>query len=449
MAVTETRIVTKRLRDRPDDSWTIDGASRPAAYEVLRKALGDGARRDVQEQVKASGLRGRGGAGFGTGQKWSFLPKGIVPALPRGERRRGRAVHVQGPHAPRARPAPDRRGRRSSPRSRSRRHHAFIYVRGEFALGIRAARAGDRRRVREGLPRQEHPRLRLRPRDRRAPRRRRLHLRRRDRRCSRASRASAAMPRIKPPFPAIAGPLREADRRQQRRDAVDRPAHHAHGRRGVRQARRRTAPPARASSRCRVTSSGPATTRSSSASRSATSSTGLAGGVRGGKQMKFFIPGGASSPWLMARRAPRRAARHGLRRQQSSETMLGSGRGHGVRRDDRPGRSSRGGSRSSSRTRVRQVHAVPRGLGLAREGAVPDVARPRPPRGPRPAARRSATTSSPGLERAVRADHDLPARAERDVGRRQPRPLLPRRDPRDVPPATRSDPGDERMTDAE
>ena len=27
------------------------------------------------EEVKASGLRGRGGAGFGAGQKWSFLPK--------------------------------------------------------------------------------------------------------------------------------------------------------------------------------------------------------------------------------------------------------------------------------------------------------------------------------------------------------------------------------------
>ena len=36
------------------------------------------------------------------------------------------------------------------------------------------------------------------------------------------SKASAGMPRIRPPFPAIAGPLREADRREQRRDAVDR-----------------------------------------------------------------------------------------------------------------------------------------------------------------------------------------------------------------------------------
>jgi len=32
-----------------------------------------------QEQVKASGLRGRGGAGFPTATKWSFLPKGVHP----------------------------------------------------------------------------------------------------------------------------------------------------------------------------------------------------------------------------------------------------------------------------------------------------------------------------------------------------------------------------------
>ncbi|MCW9044806.1 MAG: NADH-quinone oxidoreductase subunit F, partial [Alphaproteobacteria bacterium] len=29
----------------------------------------------VIEEVKTSGLRGRGGAGFGTGLKWSFMPK--------------------------------------------------------------------------------------------------------------------------------------------------------------------------------------------------------------------------------------------------------------------------------------------------------------------------------------------------------------------------------------
>jgi len=33
----------------------------------------------VMDEVKASGLRGRGGAGFPTGVKWSFIPKGVFP----------------------------------------------------------------------------------------------------------------------------------------------------------------------------------------------------------------------------------------------------------------------------------------------------------------------------------------------------------------------------------
>jgi len=77
--VSETRIVTKRLRDRPDDSWTIEGALAAGAYDVLRAVLVKGDAADVQEQVKLSGLRGRGGAGFPTAQKWSFLPPDSFP----------------------------------------------------------------------------------------------------------------------------------------------------------------------------------------------------------------------------------------------------------------------------------------------------------------------------------------------------------------------------------
>src|SRR4051794_503431 len=75
----ERRIVTKRLYERPDDSWTIDGALAGGAYETLRAVLAKGDAADVQEQVKLSGLRGRGGANFSTGQKWSFLPADLFP----------------------------------------------------------------------------------------------------------------------------------------------------------------------------------------------------------------------------------------------------------------------------------------------------------------------------------------------------------------------------------
>ena len=48
-------------------------------YEALRKALTTMKPEQVIDVVKASGLRGRGGAGFPTGVKWSFIPKDIFP----------------------------------------------------------------------------------------------------------------------------------------------------------------------------------------------------------------------------------------------------------------------------------------------------------------------------------------------------------------------------------
>jgi NADH-quinone oxidoreductase subunit F len=48
-------------------------------YEALRVAVKEKTPNDVIETVKAAGLRGRGGAGFPTGVKWGFLPKGVYP----------------------------------------------------------------------------------------------------------------------------------------------------------------------------------------------------------------------------------------------------------------------------------------------------------------------------------------------------------------------------------
>jgi len=51
-------------------------------YQSVRKALGMSPR-DVQNIVKASNLRGRGGAGFPTGVKWSFVPMGPQARRPK------------------------------------------------------------------------------------------------------------------------------------------------------------------------------------------------------------------------------------------------------------------------------------------------------------------------------------------------------------------------------
>ena len=52
-------------------------------YQGLRKALREMTPQSVQEEVKKSGLRGRGGAGFPTGMKWSFMPMGTDAPRPK------------------------------------------------------------------------------------------------------------------------------------------------------------------------------------------------------------------------------------------------------------------------------------------------------------------------------------------------------------------------------
>lgn len=57
------------------DSYTIAGYKRNGGYEAIAKAL-KLTPDEVIAFIKDSGLRGRGGAGFPTGNKWSFIPQG-------------------------------------------------------------------------------------------------------------------------------------------------------------------------------------------------------------------------------------------------------------------------------------------------------------------------------------------------------------------------------------
>jgi NADH-quinone oxidoreductase subunit F len=68
---TLTPVLTANWGD--DRAWTLAGYEQQGGYTALKKALGMEPE-DVVEAVKASGLRGRGGAGFPTGMKWGFLP---------------------------------------------------------------------------------------------------------------------------------------------------------------------------------------------------------------------------------------------------------------------------------------------------------------------------------------------------------------------------------------
>ncbi len=106
-------------------------------YEALAKALANFQPDALMDEVKQSGLRGRGGAGFPTGQKWSFLP----PTSPK-----PRYLCV---NADESEPGTfkDRMIMEVCPHLlvegtiissyATKVHHAFIYIRGELALAGR------------------------------------------------------------------------------------------------------------------------------------------------------------------------------------------------------------------------------------------------------------------------------------------------------------------------
>jgi len=56
---------------------SIDTYIKNGGYKALEKALSTMTPEQVTDEVLKSGLRGRGGAGFPTGRKWTFLPKGV------------------------------------------------------------------------------------------------------------------------------------------------------------------------------------------------------------------------------------------------------------------------------------------------------------------------------------------------------------------------------------
>ncbi len=112
--------------------WRLKGAMRRGTWSNTREIIANG--QDwIVDQMKASGLRGRGGAGFPTGLKWSFMPKEV-----------GERPHYLVVNADESEPGTckDRDIMRFEPHQliegcmiasfAMRAHVCYIYVRGEF-----------------------------------------------------------------------------------------------------------------------------------------------------------------------------------------------------------------------------------------------------------------------------------------------------------------------------
>ena len=78
MLADSDRIFTNLYGFQP---WNLEHARLRGDWEDTKSLLAGGPDAII-DTIKASGLRGRGGAGFPTGMKWSFMPKTPNPARP-------------------------------------------------------------------------------------------------------------------------------------------------------------------------------------------------------------------------------------------------------------------------------------------------------------------------------------------------------------------------------
>ncbi len=170
----ETVVLSQYFGDAEARSY--DGWVKRGGYEALRKALGM-TREAIVEEVKASGLRGRGGAGFPTGLKWSFMPKEVVKP------------HYLVCNADESEPGTfkDREIMRWTPHALLEgcaiaayaigAERCYIYIRGEFTEPWRDHVRGRRGGLRQGRPRRQRLRQRQADRHGAAPRGGGVHLR--------------------------------------------------------------------------------------------------------------------------------------------------------------------------------------------------------------------------------------------------------------------------------
>ena len=228
MAYEQNLVLFEALKhERP---WTLEGYREFGGYQAWEKILREQTPREkIIEEVKASGLRGRGGAAFPTGVKWSFMPRTSPVqkyAVCNSDESEPGTCH-------------DRDILRYNPHSviegmaiggyAMTATVGYNYIRGEFLgepIPRFEARSGGG--LRGGTARQEHSRQRRGLRPAHVHRRGRLHLRRRNG-AARVPRGQARQAALQAAVSGELRPVRQADHHQQHPELCVRAHHHAQG----------------------------------------------------------------------------------------------------------------------------------------------------------------------------------------------------------------------------
>jgi NADH-quinone oxidoreductase subunit F len=78
MAIYKSGVIFSGVDTSDKDCWKLESYLKRGGYKALEKILAsDMTQEQVIAELKSSGLRGRGGAGFPTGLKWSFMPRAL------------------------------------------------------------------------------------------------------------------------------------------------------------------------------------------------------------------------------------------------------------------------------------------------------------------------------------------------------------------------------------
>jgi NADH-quinone oxidoreductase subunit F len=78
MAIYQSGVIFENLDTSNPDCWKLDSYLKRGGYVALKKILSEKITQEaIIADMKTSGLRGRGGAGFPTGLKWSFMPRAL------------------------------------------------------------------------------------------------------------------------------------------------------------------------------------------------------------------------------------------------------------------------------------------------------------------------------------------------------------------------------------